>query len=74
MAVTQILASKNGPYRMEGGKLVIIDSTGFETVVERPRVSLCRCGHSATKPFCDGAHRSSGFIADEVTVIWSDEP
>ncbi|MBI5759911.1 MAG: CDGSH iron-sulfur domain-containing protein, partial [Planctomycetales bacterium] len=23
----------------------------------------CRCGHSANKPFCDGAHRGSGFVS-----------
>ncbi|TVQ08277.1 MAG: CDGSH iron-sulfur domain-containing protein, partial [Balneolaceae bacterium] len=23
----------------------------------------CRCGHSANKPFCDGAHKQSDFTA-----------
>jgi CDGSH-type Zn-finger protein len=29
---------------------------------EKPNVALCRCGHSAKKPFCDGAHRVHGFV------------
>jgi CDGSH-type Zn-finger protein len=27
----------------------------------RPTIALCRCGHSANKPFCDGAHTREAF-------------
>jgi CDGSH-type Zn-finger protein len=27
------------------------------------RIALCRCGASKNKPFCDGAHKTSGFAA-----------
>ncbi len=74
MAVTEIQAGKNGPYRMTGGVITAIDAQGNETVVERPRISLCRCGQSNAKPFCDGTHKTCGFTADEVSVRWSAEP
>lgn len=44
-----------GPLRVEG-------TDG--SVSEGVKGALCRCGHSATKPFCDGSHRDAGFQAD----------
>ena len=74
MAVIEIQAGKNGPYRMSGGTVTMIDAAGEATIIERPRISLCRCGQSNTKPFCDGTHKTCGFTADEVTIRWPEEP
>lgn len=46
-----------------GTTLRVVDHRGVELALpagERP-LALCRCGGSATKPFCDGSHRSNGF-------------
>jgi CDGSH-type Zn-finger protein len=40
----------------------LINSKG-EHIKARPKMSLCRCGHSGNKPFCDGTHSSVGFTS-----------
>ena len=60
-----IKVRENGPYRVDGAEVTLIDSSGrVYTVKDRPFV-LCRCGASATKPFCDKSHRRIGFDASE---------
>lgn len=49
----------DGPLRVEGS-LEIVSGTG-RTVDRTRRAFLCRCGHSANKPFCDGSHKAAGF-------------
>ncbi len=39
-----------------------------EVVIEKGRVSLCRCGHSANKPYCDGTHKTVGFVAPPAVI------
>lgn len=50
---------RDGPLWVRGR--VAITSAEGETYEVRNRVTLCRCGHSETKPFCDGAHTHVGF-------------
>ncbi len=47
-----------GPYVIEG-EVCLVHPDGTEEV--KSKAALCRCGHSANKPFCDGAHKGSGF-------------
>ncbi len=59
----RILIRNNGPLRIYGVRK-IVDVEGNEyTVPEGEFFSLCRCGQSSRKPFCDGTHRSAGFDA-----------
>ena len=52
----------SGPIWLRGG-VQVIGADGFRYEV-RNRVTLCRCGASENKPFCDGAHAAIGFKAN----------
>jgi CDGSH-type Zn-finger protein len=43
----------------------LVGPDGREIPVEGSIIALCRCGGSATKPFCDGTHSKIGFAAAE---------
>jgi CDGSH-type Zn-finger protein len=50
---------RDGPYWVRGR--IPVRSADGETYEVRNRVTLCRCGRSETKPFCDGSHAHVGF-------------
>ena len=55
---TVIVCNPNGPLRVTGN-IVIRDSQGKDfDLAGRTTISLCRCGMSQNKPFCDGSHRN----------------
>jgi CDGSH-type Zn-finger protein len=55
--MTKITINNNGPLKVEG-EFTIVDASGAEyDLKERTVISLCRCGLSKNKPFCDGAHK-----------------
>ncbi len=62
MANVTIRIRDNGPLVVEG-PVTINDAEGktFPIAADKPAVALCRCGHSANKPFCDGSHRGGNF-------------
>lgn len=64
MAGTKITVRLNGPLRLEG-EFSILDIEGKEFGLGgRTALSLCRCGHSENKPFCDGSHKRVGFQSE----------
>lgn len=68
MAHITITVRNNGPFRVElaeGTELALVDHEGNPIPIPGPRFSLCRCGGSITKPFCDGTHKRIGFVAAE---------
>ena len=61
-ATPSVVVTKNGPYEVSAGVAFIDPATGRTN--QGARLTLCRCGGSMNKPFCDGSHWSNGF-ADE---------
>lgn len=65
----KITVKKDGPYLvdLEGGPLDMVDHEGNPIPLPEGKVrfSLCRCGASTKKPFCDGTHSRIGFKGAE---------
>jgi uncharacterized Fe-S cluster protein YjdI len=58
--ITNIECLLNGPLLVTG-EIVVKKSDGTEEIKTGP-IALCRCGASKNKPYCDGGHRTAGFI------------
>ena len=69
MTPITITIRKDGPYSIVGDDVAnvrLVDADGNVIQPRNPaKMSLCRCGASATKPFCDGTHSRIGFRAAE---------
>lgn len=59
--MVRIRLRENGPLVIEADEVTIVDWEGQPYEISRMPVALCRCGHSASKPFCDGSHKRCGF-------------
>jgi len=56
-----ITVRPNGPLRVEG-HIILKDADGQQwDLTGKPAISLCRCGLSEKRPFCDGAHARQGW-------------
>jgi CDGSH-type Zn-finger protein len=72
-AAVTITVRNNGPYRVEG-PVRLVDADGGEYELPAGKAfSLCRCGASTRKPFCDGTHSKLGFQAAERAVREAEE-
>ena len=58
----QVKLAKDGPLLVSGN--LRITNGSARTAWSGKQVALCRCGESANKPFCDGAHKAAGFKSD----------
>ena len=72
---TVIHVRQNGPYRVDGEDVTVVDWNGNSYPIAKRPIALCRCGGSTNKPFCDGTHSKIGFQAAEAAVPGSvDKP
>jgi CDGSH-type Zn-finger protein len=60
MTTVTITPRNDGPYHIKGD-FKLTTQGGKPVAVEKDEVWLCRCGHSQSKPFCDGSHKKAGF-------------
>jgi CDGSH-type Zn-finger protein len=60
-----IKVRQNGSLLVEGEDVKLIDWNGQEYIVPKKPFSLCRCGQSKEKPFCDSSHKACNFQASE---------
>ena len=67
---TKITVRNNGSLRVEGD-IELFDQNGNKyDVCGRSAVSLCRCGQSNNKPFCDSTHKKTGFQSECTAFIF----
>ncbi len=61
MPDTKITVLNDGSVRIDGD-FELLDQQGAKFgLAGRKVISLCRCGQSQNKPFCDGSHARTGF-------------
>ncbi len=58
-----VFIAPNGPYVVSGGPRLENTERGEGASTEH--FTMCRCGGSKNKPFCDGTHWSNGFMDDK---------
>ncbi|MDU0371762.1 CDGSH iron-sulfur domain-containing protein [Hymenobacter endophyticus] len=55
---TKLTVLSNGSLRVDGTDFELVDAQGNSYGLGgRERISICRCGLSKNKPFCDGSHK-----------------
>jgi CDGSH-type Zn-finger protein len=57
MATTKVTVNSNGSLKLEGDFEIVDKNGNVYDLGGREIVSICRCGQSQNKPFCDGSHK-----------------
>ena len=59
MSTTKLTINRNGSLKIEGDFEIVDQEGNVYGLQGRETLGLCRCGLSANKPFCDGAHHNA---------------
>lgn len=70
MSQVTIRLRHNGPLLVEG-PVTVVDHLGnaFTINSDKPAIALCRCGQTKNRPFCDGSHKSCGWLAEDLAPV-----
>jgi CDGSH-type Zn-finger protein len=66
---TKITVRNNASLRIEGEIEIYDDAGNKYDLAGRSVISLCRCGQSNNKPFCDGSHARCGFESQVIATV-----
>ena len=66
--MAKITVRPNGPFVVDGDDVTVVDLTGAVFEPAKRPFTLCRCGASQKRPFCDGAHNRIGFLAPDTAT------
>lgn len=58
MATTKLTVNSNGSIKIEGDFEITDKNGNLYNLGGREIISICRCGLSKNKPFCDGSHKN----------------
>ena len=74
MSDVVIKVRESGPLLVTG-PVTVVDHLGnkYDTAAGA-NIALCRCGASHKKPFCDGTHKTCGFVAMETAPLVPTSP
>jgi CDGSH-type Zn-finger protein len=67
MSKIKLTVRKNGSLKVEGDFEIVDENGNTFGLGGRTLVSLCRCGLSKNKPFCDGSHK--GYFESDVDAF-----
>ncbi len=66
MSDVKINIRENGPFLVTGPATLIDTEGNSYDLTGKANFALCRCGMSSKKPFCDGTHKTCGFVSKDV--------